>query len=97
MIVWISSDYVMCAQLDAHLNDVRLNLIPAYLSASGLISVCLLRRQLLAYDEVVIISSWESRAALEIFCESAKPPSPSECATIRKEPVILEVLCSWTR
>lgn len=88
----------MSEQVDAHLNDLRCKLIPACLSANGLLSVSLLHRQLIAYDEVLIVSSWDSAEALKDFRESASAvhSASSACGTIRKESLIFEVLNSWS-
>ena len=96
MIMRISSAFVPEDTVEAYLDDLSRTVIPLYSKASGLASVAVLRRQLVAYGEVAIVSAWDSREAMLEFFNSTPPPSAASlCAVILREPLSYElVLCA---
>ena len=69
MIVQIASTVVPEPNLNAYL-DAQTRELADYESAAGLVSVWLLRRQFVAYIEVMTVSLWESALALHQFTKS---------------------------
>lgn len=76
MIVRISSIAIPKTKIAEYLEYAERSLLPAFEAASGLDSVHLLQRSLVAYDELIAISVWNSEEALVRFVESC----PSHCA-----------------
>jgi heme-degrading monooxygenase HmoA len=74
LIVQISSVAVPQIELTAYLDHVRSSEIPDYEFAPGLHSVSLLRRECVAYVEVMTVSLWNSEKALRRFMQSRSIP-----------------------
>ena len=67
MILRISSAIVSENQVGTYLEHVGKNVMPAYQTAVGLISVSLLRRQVVGIVEFLFLSIWQSNEALKRF------------------------------
>ena len=76
MILRISSAIVSENQVGTYLEHVGKNVMPAYQTAVGLISVSLLRRQVVGIVEFLFLSIWQSNEALKRFLV---PKAPAGC------------------
>jgi heme-degrading monooxygenase HmoA len=93
MVVRICSDVVASANVEMYLEELRGTVIPIYSAAVGLVSVLLLRRQLVAYGEVAIVSVWQSHEAMAAFFEQRLPSNAaSQHTVIRREPITYDFL-----
>jgi len=93
VIVQISSIAVAKAKTGEYLERLQRDAIPAYEAALGIVSIQLLRRSLVAYDELLTLSVWESEEALTRFLE--RPPltdAPSDLRGIESEPRIYQLV-----
>jgi len=96
MITRISSALVPQSQFGKYLEYVEKSVVPAYEVAAGLISVCLLRRTVVGYIELLTLSLWQSDEALTAFLESQPGPIGlrSDYGAIHMEPHAYEqVVC----
>ena len=81
VIVQISSIAIAKSEIGEHLRRLQRDVIPAYEAALGIVSIQLLRRSLVAYDELLTISVWESEDVLVRFLETlplGEPPTFGE-------------------
>ena len=67
MFLKISFAIVPQHRADDYLAYVRRFVSPRYRSAAGLVSIQLLRRPVVAYVEVLMLSAWRTQQALEQF------------------------------
>ena len=63
----VSSVVVPQSMVSVQVEDMRSRTIPTYQAAEGFVSLCLLQRPFVAYVELLMISIWESEAALNRF------------------------------
>lgn len=98
MIARVCSGFVIFDRIDEFLQRLRQQVLPAYVSASGILSVAVLQRTLVAYHEVVILSLWESRDAVFEFAgnDPGAEVSIKELGVILKEPVNFELVTIWS-
>jgi heme-degrading monooxygenase HmoA len=95
VIVQISSIAIPKTKIVEYLEHVRRNLLPAYNKAPGLDAVHFLHRSLVAYDELVTISVWQSEEALRHFTAGSDPDVGSrELAGIEFEPRTYKLVLS---
>jgi heme-degrading monooxygenase HmoA len=78
MIVQVSSVAVPQSMVNVRIEDMRSRTIPIYQAAEGFVSLCLLQRPFVAYVELLMISIWESEAALDRFTASHLPVDGAE-------------------
>jgi len=78
MIVQVSSVAVPQSMVSVRVEDIRSRTIPTYQAAEGFVSLCLLQRPFVAYVELLMISIWESEAALDRFTASQLPVDGAE-------------------
>jgi hypothetical protein len=95
MVVLIHTDLVVSTAAAVYLEEIHRTIIPAYLEAEGILSASIVRRDLLAYSEMVLISWWRSRISLDAFLSNTGNLNSVRNVTISKEPLIFEVLASW--
>jgi heme-degrading monooxygenase HmoA len=65
----ISSAIVPQSQAKDYLAYLQTTILPRYRSAPGLVSVQLLRRPVVAYVEVLTLSTWQTEDSLKGFAE----------------------------
>lgn len=96
VILQISSSIVPQSNLNDYLDHVRRNEIPSYAAAPGLVSVWLLQRSFVAYVEVMTVSSWWSREAMQKFAENLRfcANAGTEYGSIQLDPRTYEVVVS---
>jgi hypothetical protein len=93
MIVRICSDVVAKDKVESYVDDLRRCVIPLHTDATGLVSVSILRRQLVAYGEVATVSTWKSCDAMGEFALNKLPPSAGSLYTVlRREPLTYELV-----
>jgi hypothetical protein len=92
MIVRICSDVVAKDKVESYVDDLRRSVIPLYSDATGLVSLSMLRRQLVAYGEVVTMSTWESCDAMGEFLLNKLPSAASLYTVFRREALTYELL-----
>jgi heme-degrading monooxygenase HmoA len=93
MIVHMRADFVPSDKVDAYLEELRRDVLPLYSQAAGFMSVTILRRQLVAYGEVVTISCWNSEGEIREFLNQQWSLSPgTNFAVIQREAVTYEVI-----
>src|SRR5215467_13387739 len=64
MIARVCSGFIIYDRIEEFLVILRDEILPAYTSADGILSVLVLRRTLVGYHEVMVLSLWESRQAV---------------------------------
>jgi hypothetical protein len=92
MIVRMCSDVVTHSAVDSYLNELFKTIVPLYSGATGLLSLSVLKRRLQAYDEIAVVSSWESSSAMDDCVRRISPAVVPYDVVIRREPVIYELL-----
>jgi heme-degrading monooxygenase HmoA len=98
MIVRICSAFVLSSLIEPYLDGLRGTVMPIYAAATGLLSVSVLQRHLVAYSEVLIVSSWESEEAMRQFMRHPVhlDGTLQEQTSIRREPIFYEVVDGWS-
>lgn len=98
MIARVCSDFVISERIEEFLARLREQILPAYMSAKGILSVAVLQRTLVAYHEVIILSLWESPEAVFEFArnDSGAEASMKELGVILKDPVNFELVSIWS-
>ena len=98
MIARVSSEYVELAHLVQFHMELRREILPAYESANGILSLLVLQRSLIAYDDIMIVSLWESEEAARNYANSERVRSGSvkELGIITHDPFAFEVLSTWS-
>lgn len=98
MIARVCSEFVFADRIEDFLANLRNEVLPAYTSADGILSVLVLQRALVGYNEVMVLSFWESKEVAFEFASrgSANPGSIKALGVIEKEIVNFEVVSSWS-
>jgi hypothetical protein len=87
------ADFVPSDKFDAYLEELRSDVLPLYWRAAGLMSVTVLKRQLIAYGEVATLSCWSSQDQMSEFLNNRSSlPAGANFAVIRKEAVTYEII-----
>jgi heme-degrading monooxygenase HmoA len=95
VIVRISTIAILKTKIEEYLDYAQRTLLPAYEAAAGLNSVHLLQRSLVAYEELITISVWDSEEGLIHFVERCAPQSVGpDLAGIEFEPHSYTLLLS---
>jgi heme-degrading monooxygenase HmoA len=94
VIIHTSSVIVPQRESAAHLDHVRCILLPNYETAEGLVSVCVSKRETVAYAEVLTISIWQSEDALQRFIQDQGRVVTKDRGLISLEPHTFELLYS---
>lgn len=81
----IASVFVMQSHVDGYLKRMLNKVIPEYQAAEGLLTVMILRRSLVGYEEITTITTWHSREYMQSFFES-KVGTTSNAVLIQREP-----------
>jgi heme-degrading monooxygenase HmoA len=93
MIVRISCDIVVEDEVEKYLDELFKSVMPLYSGASGLLSVSILQRRLVAYGEVATVSAWQSSDAMHKFFQSTLPPcTATRYTVIRRDPITYELV-----
>jgi heme-degrading monooxygenase HmoA len=71
MVFRISSVFVPLSDYESYVAYLLHDVATEYAQAEGFVSILILHRTLVAYSEVVIISSWQSERAMTEFFEAA--------------------------
>jgi hypothetical protein len=79
--------------VEAYLQELHSTIIPVYSSSVELVSVSVLRRQLVSYGEVSVLTVWESQDAMNDFYlhKPSLQPGLQHCV-LRSQPVIYDVV-----
>lgn len=98
MIVRVSSEFVISNRIAEFLAILRTEILPAYASAEGILSVLVLNRALIGYNEVMILSLWKTKeAAIEsASCGFTPAESLKDLGVIQKETITFELVSSWS-
>jgi hypothetical protein len=75
MILQISFVAVHTAEFCRYLEEMQSKTLPGYEAADGLIFVALFQRELIAYTEVAMISTWRTKQQLTKFLDRTVPGS----------------------
>jgi len=75
----------MQSHVDGYLKRMLNNVMPEYQEAEGLLTVMILRRSLVGYEEITTITTWHSREYMQSFFES-KVGTTSNAVLIQREP-----------
>jgi len=75
----------MQSHVDGYLKRMLTNVMPEYQGAEGLLTVMILRRSLVGYEEITTITTWHSREYMQSFFES-KVGTTSNAVLIQREP-----------
>lgn len=95
MIVRISSIAIPKTEVARYFDHVQSDLVPAYRGAPGFDSLYFLHRSLIAYEEVLTVSFWQSEADLVHFVQdSAVEHGLREVAAIEFAPRSYRLLMS---
>lgn len=80
------------------MQTLRVQVLPAYTSADGILSVLVLHRALIGYPEVMILSLWESNDAVVQFASRASLGAGfiKEFGVMQKETVNFELVSTWS-
>jgi hypothetical protein len=96
VVVHAASIIVHQSQAADYLKHVHNTLLPAYRAANGMIAVCFSRRELLAYVEILAVSTWLSEEALRKFApETMSPDEMNARGFIALEPHMYELVASY--
>ncbi len=86
MIVQMRSAYIVSTDTEAYLDELQYLLVPDYLKANGILSVTILRREFVAYTEVVIVFFWQSEEPLGEFMQRLDAGEALPKTALAKEP-----------
>jgi heme-degrading monooxygenase HmoA len=97
-VVQIASVFVVQSHAESYLKRLLGSVIPAYEAASGLLTVAVLRRSLVGYEEFATVTTWQSEEHMQNFCES-NPAISQSGTSIQREPpqlyqVVFNALCA---
>ena len=97
MIVRVSSEFVISGRIEDFLAKLQVEVIPTYTTADGMLSVLVLRRTLVGYCEIMIVSLWESNGAAIQFAGGGLPRAEfvQEFGVIQKETINFELVSIW--
>lgn len=93
VVVQVASIIVHRSQATDYLEHVHTTLLPTYRAANGLVSVCFSRRELLAYVEILAVSTWLSGEALRQFSSETMPPDAMKACALQP-PHVYELFAS---
>lgn len=97
MIARVCSDFVISERIEEFFARLREQVLPAYMSAKGILSVAVMQRTLVAYHEVIILSLWESpEAVFEFAINDSAEASMKELGVILKDPVNFDLVSVWS-
>ena len=98
MIARVCSEFVISDHIEDFLAKLRVEVLPAYTSADGILSVLVLRRALVGYNEVMVLSLWESKEAVFKFAgrRSVEAEFIKELGVIEKEIVNFDLVSTWS-
>ena len=82
----------MQSHAESYLKQLLKAVIPAYQAAPGLLTVALLRRSLVGYEEIAIVTTWESEEHMQRFCDSSPVMSQSGASIQREPPQLYQVV-----
>lgn len=82
----------MQSHAEPYLRKLLDAVIPAYQTASGLLAMVVLRRSLVAYEEIATVTTWQSAAHMQKFCESSPATSHSGVLPPREPPQLYQVV-----
>lgn len=94
-VVKMSSEFVPQSDIDGYMAYLKDVVIPKYLGADGILAITVLRRSLVAYEEITFMSNWVSGEHLVNFVASnpaVDPSRPGFVAIQRDEPRIHQVV-----
>jgi heme-degrading monooxygenase HmoA len=93
MIMRICCDVVVEDHLETYLDELFKTVIPLYSAASGVLSVSILQRRLVAYAEVATISAWQSAEFMSSFVKNdLRSYATTQYAVICREPIVYELV-----
>lgn len=80
------------------LAQVRDQVLPSYMAARGILSIAVLQRVLIGYNEIIIFSLWESPETAREFVSKncGNETLTKELGVIQKEPINFEVVSIWS-
>lgn len=90
--VRIASVFVMQSHARSYLKHLLEDVIPAYQTAPGLLTVVVLRRPLVGYEEIATVTTWQSEEHMQKFCESRPETSHTGVLPEREPAQLYEVV-----
>lgn len=88
----------MLARIEEFYRTLYSEILPGYKAAAGILSVFVLERSLIAYNEITIVSLWDSEeAALDhANSERVRTRLVKEFGIIQKDPFNFHVVSTWS-
>lgn len=98
MIARVCSGFIIYDRIENFLVILRDEILPAYTSADGILSVLVLQRALVGYHEVMVLSLWESRQAVADFADRGPiaAGSTKELGVVQKETIDFDLVSTWS-
>lgn len=96
-IVRIASVFVPQSHGDFYLQHLLDTAVPAYQAAPGLLAILVLKRSLVAYDEITTITTWRSTEHMRNCCESSAVTTTSAALLEREPPHVYQVIFDASR
>lgn len=82
----------MQSHTEPYLKRLLEAVIPAYEAAPGLLTVAVLRRSLVGYEEIATVTTWESEEHMQRFCESSPEMSQSGVFNQKEPPQLYQLV-----
>lgn len=97
MIARVCSSFVIADRIQDFLANLQREILPAYTSANGILSVLVLQRALIGYNEVMILSIWASSEAAIQFASQQPTPTrfTKDFGIIPKENLNFDLVSTW--
>lgn len=101
MIARLCSAFVIADRIQDFLAKLQREVLPSYTSADGILSVLVLQRALIGYNEVMILSIWKSSEAAIQFAHQQPAPTrftkdfAKDFGIIPKEIVNFDLVSTW--
>ena len=96
-IVRVASVFVMQSQAEPYLKGLLEALIPAYQTTPGLSALKVLRRSLVGYEEISMVTTWESEERMRGFREPLPMSSPNSALIQREPPHVYQLIFDSSR
>lgn len=82
----------MESHAEAYLKRLLEAVVPICQAAPGLSALTVLRRSLVGYEEIAIVTTWESEEHMQSFSESSALSSPCSVLIQREPPHVYQIV-----
>jgi hypothetical protein len=97
MIARVCSEFVIWDRVEEFFAKLKDEILPAYTSADGILSILVLQRALVGYSEVMVLSLWESKEAAEFAGRTLVGAAfIKDLGVIQKETVTFQLVSTWS-